>query len=150
MPESFKTKLQRWAFNFFPVFRRTGARFTYFSDDLHEVRLKLPLNWKTRNYVKTIFGGCLFSAVDGIHVVMLIKLLGRGYIVWDKEGSISYKKPGTSTLYATIQLGQQEVEEIKKELETKPSTLRVYPIDFVDSQNVVHASIQRTVYVKKK
>ncbi len=149
MSESFKTKLMRWGFNFFPVFRRTGARFTYFSEDLHEVRLKLPLNWKTKNYIGTIYGGSIFSCADGLHVVMLIKILGRGYIVWDKEATIAYKKPGRSTLYATIKLGEHEIEEIKKELTKSPSILRSYSIDFVDRDNVVCASIQKTVYIRK-
>jgi hypothetical protein len=46
MPESFKSRLTRIAFNFFPCYRRTGARVTYTSSDMHEVRIKLPLNWK--------------------------------------------------------------------------------------------------------
>ena len=40
-----------------PAYRRTGARITYIAGDLREVRIKLQLNWKIRNYVGTIFGG---------------------------------------------------------------------------------------------
>jgi len=88
----------RLAFNFFPAYRRTGARITYISSDLHEIRIKLPLNWNTRNYVGTIFGGSMFAAVDPIYMLMFIKLLGPNYVVWDKVASMQYKRPGRSTL----------------------------------------------------
>jgi hypothetical protein len=54
----------RWGFNLFPAFRGTGARVTYIAEDFREMRVKLPLNWRTRNYVGTIFSGSLYGAVD--------------------------------------------------------------------------------------
>ena len=64
MPESFQSRLMRWKFNLFPAYRGTGARITYISGDLREVRVEIPLNWRTRNYVGTIYGGSLYGAVD--------------------------------------------------------------------------------------
>jgi len=62
MPESWKTRWLRWRFNFFfPAWRGTGATITYVADDFREVRVKLPLSWRTRNYVGTIFGGSLYA-----------------------------------------------------------------------------------------
>lgn len=84
MPESMRTRLERWGFNLFPAFWCTGARLTYVADDHREVRLELPLSWRTRNYVGTIFGGSMYGAVDGVHIVMLIKNLGPDYVAWDK------------------------------------------------------------------
>lgn len=66
MSESLRTRVMRWGFNLFPVFRRTGGRITYIASDLRQVRIELPLNWKTRNYVDTIFGGRMYGAVDPI------------------------------------------------------------------------------------
>jgi hypothetical protein len=62
MPESSQSRLMRWKFNLFPAYRGTGGRITYISDDLREVRVKIPLNWRTRNYVGTIYGGSLYGA----------------------------------------------------------------------------------------
>ena len=100
MPESLTTRMLRWRFNFFPAYRGTGGRITYMADDFHEIRIKLPLNWRTRNYVGTTFGGSLYGAVDPLYMVMLIKILGSGYIVWDKAATIRFKRPGRETLYA--------------------------------------------------
>ena len=76
MAESRRTRLQRWRFNFFPAYRGAGARITYIAADWREVRIKLPLNWLTRNYVGTIYGGSMYGAVDPIYMIMLIRLLG--------------------------------------------------------------------------
>ena len=73
----------RWKFNSFPAYRGTGARVTYIAADFREVRIRLPLSWRTRNVVGTIFGGSMYGAVDPIFMIMLIRLLGADYVVWD-------------------------------------------------------------------
>ena len=78
MPESFRSRRLRWLFNFIPAYRGTGARVKYVSDDFREVRIELPLSWRTRNYVGTIFGGSLYGSVDPVYMIMPMKTLGRG------------------------------------------------------------------------
>lgn len=150
MAESLKSKLYRWAFNFFPAYRRTGGRIAYISRDLQEVRVKLPLNWKTRNYVGTIFGGSLYGAIDPIHMIMLIKRLGPDYIVWDKAATIRFKKPGRTTLFATFKIGNDELEAIRNSLEKQNPLERTYTVDLVDKDGIVHATCEKVIYFRKK
>jgi acyl-coenzyme A thioesterase PaaI-like protein len=140
----------RWGFNFFPAFRGTGARITYIAGDFREMRVKLPLNWRTRNYVGTIFGGSLYGAVDPHYMIMLIKILGRDYIVWDKAATIRFKKPGRGTLYARFVIPEEEVETIRRRLQTEHSIDRVYRVDLTDADGVVHAEVDKTVYIRRK
>ena len=88
MPESFATKIDRLKFNFFPAYRGTGARVVYIADDYREIRVKIPLSRRTKNYVGTIYGGSMYGGIDPIYMLMLIKNLGRNYIVWDKAAAI--------------------------------------------------------------
>ena len=150
MPESWATRRMRWMFNFFPAYRGTGARITYISDDLREVRVKLPLSWRTRNYVGTIFGGSLYGSVDPMYMIMLIRLLGPKYIVWDKAASIRFRKPGRSTLFATFKIDDAELATVREIAEKGEPFDRVYNVDLVDGDNVVHASIEKTIYIRKK
>ena len=150
MKESLKTRLLRWEFHLFPAYRRTGARITYIAADFREVRVKLPLNWKTRNYMGTVFGGSMFGAVDGVHMVMLMKLLGPDYAVWDKAATIRYKHPGRTTLYARVTLDEDELESIRAKLADSPKLDRVFHIDWTDGAGNVHASIQKTIHVRRK
>lgn len=147
MPESLKTKLKRWGFNFFPAYRGTGARLTYISDDFHEIHLKLPLSWRTRNYVGTIFGGSMYGAVDPLYMVMLIKILGSKYVVWDKAATIRFKRPGRETLYAEFKVTPDEVEAIKDELTCTKSIEKIYGIKLVNKAGKVHAEVEKTIYI---
>ncbi len=150
MPESLTTKLARWGFNFFPAYRGTGARITFVASDWREIRVKVPLTWRTRNIVGTIFGGSMYGAVDPIYMVMLIKILGPEYVVWDKAAAVRFKRPGKSTLYAKFILTEEEVAAIKAELAAAPSIERSYFVELVDADGTVCASVDKTIYIKRK
>jgi hypothetical protein len=150
MPESFKTKAFRWGFNFFPAYRGTGGRVTYIAGDWHEVRIKVPLSWRTRNYVGTIYGGSMYGAVDPIYMVMLINILGPEYVVWDKAASIRFKKPGISTLSTKFVITDEEIHAIKATLAHAHSVERIYLVELVDAAGVVRASIEKTLYIRRK
>ncbi len=150
MPESFRSRLDRLKFNFFPAFRGTGGRVTYIADDYREVRIKLPLSWRTRNYVGTIYGGSMYGAVDPIYMIMLIKNLGPGYVVWDKAARIRFRKPGKTTLFARFELTEAEITEIKSLAGTGKSVDRHFSIELTDSGGVVHAEIDKTIYIAER
>jgi hypothetical protein len=149
MPESFRTKLTRWGFNFFPAYRGTGGRVTYIASDWTEVRVRLPLNWRTRNYVGTIFGGSLYGSVDPMYMIMLIKLLGRGYIVWDKAASIRFRRPGRTTLEARFAIDEATLTSIREELEEKPKIDRVFIVELKNASGEVHAIVEKTIHISK-
>lgn len=150
MPESRRTRLYRWAFNLFPAFFFTGARLVYLADDFHEARVELPLSWRTRNLVGTIFGGSLYASVDPFFMVMLLRILGRDFIVWDKAASIRFRRPGRGKLFARFLLPPDEKASIEAALQSAPSIDRVYHVDLVDAGGEVHASVDKTIYIRRK
>jgi acyl-coenzyme A thioesterase PaaI-like protein len=150
MPESFASKIDRWKFNFFPAYRGTGARVVYIADDYREMRVKIPLSWRTRNYVGTIYGGSMYGGIDPIYMLMLIKNLGQTYVVWDKAAQIRFKRPGRETLYADFLLTAKELGEIKTTLETEKSIDRIYNVELADKNGKVHATVEKTIYIAKK
>ncbi len=134
----------------FPAYCATGARITYIAGDFREVHVKLPLSWQTRNYVGTIFGGSMYAAVDPVYMLMLIRNLGKDYIVWDKSACITFKKPGRTTLFARFVIDQNELDAIHRELEHGRHVDRTYHVDLTDDAGVVHASVEKVVYVRRK
>ena len=150
MGESLRSRLLRWKFNFFPALRGTGARVTYISEDFRDVRVRLPLNWRTRNYVGTIYGGSLYGAVDPFYMVMLIRNLGPDYVVWDKAATIRFLKPGRSTLYARFALDEAELDAIKSALVNQRSVDRTYRIELTDVAGTVYASVEKVIYIARK
>jgi acyl-coenzyme A thioesterase PaaI-like protein len=149
MPESLASKIDRYKFNFFPAYRGTGARVVYIADDYREMRVKIPLSWRTRNYVGTIYGGSIYAGIDPIYMLMLIKTLGRDFVVWDKAAKIRFKRPGRETLFADFLLTEEELSEIKTLLEAKKSIDRIYTVKLADANGKVHAEIEKTLYIAK-
>jgi acyl-coenzyme A thioesterase PaaI-like protein len=151
MPESFRTRLTRLAYTYlFPAYRGTGGHIVHAEDDWSQIRVEIPLSRRTRNYVGTIFGGSMYGAVDPIYMVMLIKRLGPGYVVWDKAASIRFRKPGRSRLHATFTVGDDELHTIRTALETEKAVDRTYRIDLVDDAGVVHAEVEKVIHIRKK
>jgi acyl-coenzyme A thioesterase PaaI-like protein len=153
------SRLQSWAIrhprafrhfvNLYPAFRGTGGRVTYIAPDWSEMRVKLPLNWRTRNYVGTIFGGSLYAALDPHFMFMLMHRLGPEYLVWDKAASIRFRKPGRATLTAVCRMPDAEVAEVQRLLGTEPKVDRTYSVDLVDKAGVVHATVEKVVNVRR-
>ena len=150
MPESWQSRWMRWKWAFFPPWRGTGARVTYIASDYREVRVELPLSWRTRNYVGTIFGGSLYASTDPVYMIQLMQILGRGYVVWDKAAMIRFRKPGRTTLTATFRIDDAEVDTIRQLTENGEPVDRVYHVDLVDRDGVVHASVEKTIYIRKR
>jgi uncharacterized protein DUF4442 len=150
MHESWASRLARWRFNTFPAYRGSGGRVTFIRHDFMEVHVTLPLWWRTRNYVGTIFGGSIYASVDPFYMLMLIKCLGREYLVWDKAASIRFRRPGRSTLYATFQFDQSLLDGIRAELETVEKLDRHFTVELKDAAGDVHAVIEKTVNVRKR
>ncbi len=150
MTESLRTRAFRWGFNLWPCYRGSGGRVTFIAADWSEVRVRLDLSWRTRNYVGTIFGGSLYAAVDPFYMIMLIQILGPGYLVWDKSAAIRFRRPGRSRLTATFRVEPAEVEEIRRLLETASKVDRSYTVPLTDADGVVHAEIDKVVNIRKK
>lgn len=143
MTESLRTRLERLGFDLFPAYRFGGGRVTYIREDWREVHVEVPLNWRTRNYVGTTFGGSMYAAVDPIYMLMLIRNLGRAYTVWDRAASISFERPGRGTLSAEFHLPESETDDLRTSLSPGDSTTREYEVELVDEDGETVPSSRR-------
>ena len=150
MGESWATRRARWAFNWFPAYRGTGAKIEYIAADWLEVRVRLPLSWRTRNYVGSIFGGSLYGAVDPVYMLMLIRALGPEYVVWDKAATIRFLRPGRTTLRATFRVAPEVLGQIRQETRERGKLNREFEVSLADAAGIVHATCIKTVYVRWK
>ncbi len=150
MKEAIASRLRRWMFYRYGCYRGTGGRLKYVAPDWREVRLEIPLSWRTRNYVGTIFGGSMYGAVDPIYMLMLINRLGPRYVVWDKAARIEFKKPGRSKLLARFTLPDEEIAEIQSALERQRSLDRCYSVDLIDGAGVVCATVEKVIYIRRR
>ncbi len=146
-----KHTLFKYGFNLSPMYRRSTARVTHVSEDLLQVTVKLPITYKNRNYVNSIFGGSMFSAVDPIPMVQLINLLDKNYVVWDKSAEILFKRPAKEHLYAEFSYTSQELDTIRTKvgLENEMEIVKITNLTNRDKTQVF-CQVKKTIYIADK
>jgi len=78
--------------NIYPPYLGAGVRVTYISKDWRELHVSMSMHWFNRNAVGTHFEGSLYAMVDPHLMLLLMKLLGKDYWVWDKSATIEFIK----------------------------------------------------------
>ena len=142
--------IYKYGFNWSPMYRRTTARLTEVSDDLHYVKIRLKLNYKNRNYAGSMFGGSMLSATDPIYMIQLIQILGDDFVVWDKAVTAKYKRPGKSTIYGEFIFTEEEIEALKNQLKTEQQVDIIKTMQLVNTKAEVIAEFSKTLYIAQK
>ena len=140
----------RMFMNVWPPFLGAGIRVTRLQRDWKEIDVQMKLRRWNSNYVGTHYGGSLFSMADPFYMLMLIENLGPEYIVWDKSASIRFKKPGTGTMTAKFRITDQQLEEVRKALETAEKFEKVFAIEITDESGTTVAEVEKLIHVRKK
>lgn len=145
-----KSQIFKHGFNISPMYRRSTGRVTFVSDDLLHVNVKIPISYKNRNYVGSIFGGSLFSATDPIYMIQLINILGDNYVVWDKSAEIKYRRPAKTNAFAEFIFTSEEIENLKKEVAQKKEIDLVKTLSITDGKEKVYCELEKVLYVADK
>lgn len=143
-------RMVRFFFNLWPPFFFTGIRVTAIAPDYRWFDVTMKLSFFNRNYVGVIFGGALFSMVDPFYMLILSVNLGREYIVWDKGAKIDFKKPGKGRLRARCEFSAEEIAAVRKEADSAEKYVFDRPVDILNEQGEVVATVIKTLYVKRK
>jgi acyl-coenzyme A thioesterase PaaI-like protein len=145
-----KSTLFKTMFNISPMYKRSCGKITFVSDDLHIVKIKIKLNYKNRNYVGSMFGGSLFSATDPIYMIQLMQILGNEFVVWDKSSEIRFKRPAYENVYANFEFSQQEIDTIKKRVESEQEMDYEKALIITNNKGIVYTELNKTLYISSK
>ncbi|MBU2945900.1 DUF4442 domain-containing protein [Zobellia uliginosa] len=144
-------KIFKHGFNLSPMYRRSTAKIKSVSTDLKKVTVKLPISYKNKNYVNSIFGGSLFSAVDPIPMVQLINILGDDFVVWDKSAEISFKRPAKEDVYADFEYSSEEIEIIKSRVQQEAEIDIVKTTFLMNAErSTIFCEVKKTIYIADK
>ena len=142
--------VMKWLINLWPPYLGAGVRVEKISRDYRQVQVSPRLRWYNRNYVGTHFGGTLFSMTDPFYMLMLMRILGRDYIVWDKSASIDFVAPGRGKVSAMFELDEAILGSIRAATESGEKYLPELPVHVVDEAGQTVAHIRKTLYIRKK
>jgi hypothetical protein len=136
--------------NIYPPYLGAGIKVTRIAKDFHQAEVEMPLRFYNRNYVGAHFGGSLYSMCDPLYMLMLMNILGRGYIVWDKAATIRFKRPGKGLVRARFEIPPEKVAEIRSQAETQDKVEPTFQVVVKDAEDKVVAEVDKLLYVKKK
>ena len=145
-----KPGMFRRLMNLWPPFMGAGIKVTHIDDDFTTVDVQLKMGLMNKNYVGTHFGGSLFAMTDPFYMLILMKQLGKDYIVWDKSAEIDFKKPGKGKLTAHFNITQKQVKDIKDQADKNNKVEPQFKVDILDEEGDVVAEVRKTLYVRRK
>jgi hypothetical protein len=144
-------KVLKWGLCFYPAlfFQRIWVR--RFHTGFRGVDVKISKSILNKNYNNSIFGGTIYAATDPFYVLLFDQLLQRrGFRIrcWLKSASIQYIKPGRSTLYFTIYVTDEMLDEAITALTTTGKFVKAYPMEVMDKDGNLCATVSNEVYIR--
>jgi len=145
-----RARLLRLGLNLYPPYLGAGIRVREISPDFRRVRVRMGLGWYNRNYVRTQFGGSLYSMTDPFFMLMLMQLLGRDYIVWDKAASIDFISPGKGQVHAEFRIDDGLLAQIRQHTAGGDKYLPELRVEVRDDEGTLVAIVHKTLYIRLK
>ncbi|SEI42971.1 DUF4442 domain-containing protein [Frateuria terrea] len=136
--------------NLWPPFLCNSIRVLHLAEDWTEARVVLRLRPWNRNYVRSQFGGNLFSMTDPFWMLLAMHRLGSNYYVWDKAGAIEFVAPGREDVHASFHLTDAMVDELRTAAAGGDKVLRWFETDVVTASGEVVARVRKQLYVRLK
>ena len=135
--------------NFWPPYLGSGIRVTRNDISAGVIEVRMKLHWWNRNYVRTHYGGSLYSMCDPFYMLILMEHLGPGFTVWDKAATIRFRKPGTGTVRARFEIPPDEIATIRENAIREGKVEPVFTAQVLDDDGQVIAEVEKRVHVKK-
>lgn len=140
----------RFALNLWPCIWSMGGKVTELSPDFKKLTVRLKLKWRTRNVVGTVFGGSMYGSTDPMFMLMLMNILGKSYVVWDKGCTIRFKRPALKPIYARFEVTDEMLSEVMSHVAQKGEHTFTWTVQYKDSDGAVYSEFDKVMYVAKK
>lgn len=148
--ESLKSRWFKYFFNLYPAYRRSSGRVSFISGDWQEIHVRIKLGIRNWNINMSVFGGSIYASIDPIYAIQLMNIFGKGYVIWDKEAHIVFKKPIKKKVVAKFIIEENVISEIRKNLEETGEYYLTLPVNFVDKEGNIHMEAVKVVYIATK
>jgi len=140
-----KPGIFRRLINLWPPFLGAGIRIKEISEDYTDFKVEMKLTKFNRNYVGTQFGGSIYAMTDPFYMLILMKNLGKDYIVWDKAADIRFKLPGKGKLTAHFNISKERIAEIKAQADKDYKTEPRFTVHVKDEQSPCMSKTSRAM-----
>jgi len=136
--------------NLYPPYWGTGITVRSISPDYRKICVQMKMRWYNRNYVKTHFGGSLYTMTDPFFMIMLIHILGKEFVVWDKAAHIDFIKPSQGTVTARFLIKEEQIEKIINNTSGGQKYFPEFSVDIENEGAEKVVQVVKTLYIRKK
>lgn len=148
---TFSRRERFWLFlmNVYPPYVGAGVRVRPVPGR-RAVEARMKLRWWNRNYVKTHFGGSLYSMCDPHLMLLALWEMGGDHVVWDKAASIRFRRPGRGTVTARFELTADDLAAMRRGAAESRTYEPVFQVEVRGEDGEVVAEVEKRLYVRRK
>lgn len=140
----------KFGLKLWPPFIGTGIWIKEVKSDYSYIKVEMKLRPWNKNIVGSHFGGSLYAMTDPFYMLMLLHLLGKNYIVWDKSASIIFIKPGKENVYAEFSITKDELANIKSIADSQYKYEPTFKVEIKNKKGELIAEVEKVLYIRRK
>jgi len=143
-------RFPRLVFNLYPPYLGTGIWVREISPDGRSIRVEMPLRFYNLNYYGTHFGGSLYAMCDPFLVWMADRNIGPGYRVFDKGGTIRFRRPGRGRVRVHFRLTDDQLAAMRAAADRDGKADVPLAAEIVDAAGETVAEVEKLLQVRRK
>lgn len=118
-----------------------------YNESWSKVRIRLPLNWVSKNAAGNMFGGFQASLADPIPAMACIKKFPK-HRVATKNLEIDFIRVGNSDLMLHFDFSAEQEQQIREELAEHGRSTPCFDMVFIRADGKVCSKIKNTVAIR--
>ena len=147
-----RVSAQKWIprktiLQYYPPFLFMGVKIREVSEDNRRCVAELPFKWYGSNPHGTIFGGFICALADPIPAILCGRIFPQT-AAWTKSNSVTFKRPGRTTLTLEITITDADLAAIQAQLDSGGNAKHAFEFVFRDTDGKVVAEVKNTVVLK--
>jgi len=128
-----------------------GVRLRRVAPDATWFEVEMRLRPWNQNYFGTHFGGSLYAMCDPFFALILTENLGPEYVVWDKEATIRFRRPGRGIVRARFEVTPDRLQDVRQAVERDGGKTSVtFHTEVVGEDGEVVAEVDKVESVRKR
>lgn len=132
----------------YPPFWLMGVKVLEWSEDNTLIRIRLPLNWKSKNMGESMFGGYQASLADPIPALACSRIF-TDYDVWSSRLIVDFRRPGSTDLELRFQFDAAQIAQIRAELQARGRSNPVFDYGYYLADGTQCTTVKCTVAIRE-